>query len=68
MLEARSPVEAVEERGSERRCARGQVHVRVKVAGKELVRAGVVAEAVIVATQNDGQNLAGCRPRTSGWG
>ena len=55
MIEARSPSEAVEEGGNERRRVHGQLLVDVSVAGKELVLAGVIAEVVDDATQNDDQ-------------
>ena len=53
VVEARSPHEVVEERGNERRRVHGQLLVAVSVAGRELVRAGVMTEAVDGATQND---------------
>ena len=63
MVEARSPSEAVEEQGNERRRVHCLLLVTVGVGGKEPVRAGVIAEAIDVATQNDDQTL---RPRKCG--
>ena len=57
MVEARSASEAVEEQGNERRRVHGQLLVNVGVGGKGLVRAGVIDEAMDVATQSDDQPL-----------